>query len=292
MKTIIRFTRSILAVAIITGLFTLMSCPAKAAEQTDEQIVRQVFDANYYASQNADVLKAVGGSDVALMRHYIDHGIYEGRSASASFNATDYKNRNADLVAAYGDDMLKYVRHYVTYGKSEGRDATPAKKVQQSTNTTKSNGASYTCIGTYTTKFNSKAARATNINTAVSRINGFVLQPGQEFSYSNTILPRTPENGYVEAPVFINKEHAMGIGGGICQVSSTLYACMKTIGIPATERHPHSLPVDYLPAGWDATVSGTTLDLKFVNTYSKPLMICADSTSTNNRLTVSLWLQD
>jgi vancomycin resistance protein YoaR len=119
-------------------------------------------------------------------------------------------------------------------------------------------------------------------------MNGVVVQPGAEFSYTNTIPARTVENGYQMATVFVNKEKVKGLGGGICQVSSTLYAAMKTAGLPATERHPHSLPVDYLPEGWDATVSGQSVDLKFVNIYDKPLMIA--SSANGGTLTVSLYL--
>ena len=148
----------------------------------------------------------------------------------------------------------------------------------------------YSLLGTYTTKYNAKIPRATNVALAANRINGVVLNPGDLFSFTTTILPRTPENGYVSAPVIVNKEFVPGIGGGICQVSSTLYACMLTCGVPALERHPHSLPVSYIPAGMDATISGTAVDLKFVNPYNKPLMISASP--DNGSLTVGLWLKN
>ncbi len=148
----------------------------------------------------------------------------------------------------------------------------------------------YALLGTYTTKYNAKIPRATNVALAANRINGVVLNPGDLFSFTTTILPRTPENGYVSAPVIVNKEFVPGIGGGICQVSSTLYACMLTCGVPALERHPHSLPVSYIPAGMDATISGTAVDLKFVNPYNKPLMISASP--DNGSLTVGLWLKN
>ena len=80
-----------------------------------------------------------------------------------------------------------------------------------------------------------------------------------------------------------------GTGGGVCQVSSTLYAAMVYAGLPATERHAHSLPVDYLPAGLDATIAGSYLDLKFTNTFSQPLLIQASA--NGGTLTVTLVLQ-
>ena len=66
-----------------------------------------------------------------------------------------------------------------------------------------------------------------------------------------------------------------GMGGGICQVSSTLYAAMVSAGLPATERHPHSLSVDYIPSGLDATIFGNTLDLRFTNIFPQPIQIRA-----------------
>ncbi len=148
----------------------------------------------------------------------------------------------------------------------------------------------YSLLGTYSTNYNANIPRATNVSVAANRINGYVLRPGDIFSFTTVILPRTTANGYVSAPVIVNKEFVPGLGGGICQVSSTLYACMLTCGVPALERHPHSLPVSYIPAGMDATISGTAVDLKFANPYDRPLMISA--TPDNGRLTVGLWLKN
>jgi len=148
----------------------------------------------------------------------------------------------------------------------------------------------YTLLAAYATSYNDNIPRATNITLAANRINGYVLQPGEVFSFTNTILPRTVSNGYVAGPIFVQKEHSMGIGGGICQVSSTLYACTLTAGIPAVERHEHGLPVTYIPAGMDATIDGTRLDFKFANIYDKPMMISA--TPDFGTLTVGLWLKN
>ena len=287
----------LLAASLCIGMIICTDIEAQAATKTTTQIVGEVFDSSYYAATYPDVVSALGDSESALLEHYISNGIYEGRNASATFNVFSYKNRYEDLRNQFGDDYIRYINHYISYGKAENRNATPAPGSKKSEDKFRVTPApvvvsteGYSLLGSYTTKYNEKQDRATNVRLASERINGIVLQPGQEFSYSNAILPRTRENGYVEATVYINKEHARGIGGGICQVSSTLYACMKTIGLPATERHPHSLPVTYVPAGWDATISGTTLDLRFVNTYDRPLMIT--STANNGAVTVSLYLKD
>ena len=115
-----------------------------------------------------------------------------------------------------------------------------------------------------------------------------VIQPGEEFSFNRTILPRTAANGYVEAPIYVSGKHSTGTGGGICQVSSTMYSAMLNGGIPATERHPHSLPVPYLPEGRDATIAGNYYDLRFVNIYNTPLQISAVADLRTGTVSVTL----
>lgn len=289
-----KIVAALLAVVLV-GLTPALRVEAK--EYSDLEAYQAVFNASYYAKNNPDVVLEYGKDANVLLMHYMQYGIKEGRNASADFNATVYRNRYADLNAKFGDNWVEYCRHYVTIGKAEGRSAKPdaivpaqatmpamAAPVAPAVNT---NG--YQVLGSYTTKYSQKQARATNIALAAAMINGKVVQPGEMFSFTNTVGPRTPERGFVVAPVYVSGTVSSGVGGGICQVSSTLYAAMLTVGLPATERHAHSLPVHYLPAGWDATISGTTLDLKFVNIYQKPLMI---TTATGNgAITVTLWLK-
>jgi len=257
---------------------------AKAASNDELQACAAVFDGAYYAAMYPDVAASVNGSQLALLNHYVYFGIYEGRNASASFNATDYMNRYPDLAAVYGDNMPAYVYHYVNAGKAEGRIATPTVGADISV------PSQYTLLGVYSTDYDATVARATNIAIAAKNVNGTVVAPGKTFSANQAIGQRTTANGFVTAPVFINKEHAMGIGGGVCQVSSTIYAAMKTAGISASERHAHSLPVNYLPTDWDATISWGSLDLKFVNKYSSNIVVYV--TANNGKLTVALYLEN
>lgn len=143
-------------------------------------------------------------------------------------------------------------------------------------------------VGTYTTVYEQNESRAVNVEVGAHRINGVVVQPGGRFSFNDTVLARTVENGYAEGPVFVKGKEVQGIGGGVCQVSSTLYAAMIKAQLPATERHPHSMPVDYVPAEMDATIAGDYLDLKFVNTFERPLQILAQT--QGGTLTVTLVL--
>lgn len=275
---------------------------AKAATGAEKSAYRAVFDAEYYYTAYADVAAAYGKNTEALLSHFIVFGVAEGRSASEEFNPQAYRQRYTDLQQAFGSDMAAYCRHYVTFGKSEGRNGSaqgqtfvtpaapePAAAQPEAQQTETVAPIAKNNIGSCTTAYEDNIPRAENVELAAARINGVTVQPGSSFSFSAAILPRTRANGYVEAPIFISGKHGMGIGGGVCQVSSTLYAAMVSAGLPATERHAHSLPVDYLPAGLDATIAGDYLDLKFTNTFSTPLLIQASA--EGGSLTVTLVLQ-
>lgn len=105
-----------------------------------------------------------------------------------------------------------------------------------------------------------------NMLLASQAINETIIKPGEEFSYNNAILSkRTPEKDYINAPVIVNGKLEDGIGGGICQISSTLYNAALYSGMTITQRRNHSLKVGYLSAGMDATVSWGSIDLCFRN---------------------------
>lgn len=109
------------------------------------------------------------------------------------------------------------------------------------------------------------ADRAHNIGLAVSKLDGVRLEPGQEFSFNRSVGERTAEAGFKEATAFFEGVRDQQLGGGICQVSSTLYSALMHGGFKIVERHPHSRKVPYLPRGMDAAVNWPDLDLKFVN---------------------------
>lgn len=97
--------------------------------------------------------------------------------------------------------------------------------------------------------------------------------PGETFSFNETVGERTVKRGYRAAGVIIDDKIESGIGGGICQVSSTLYNAMLKANITAKERRPHSLPLTYVGKGLDATVDWGNIDFKFKNTLSTPMYI-------------------
>lgn len=137
-------------------------------------------------------------------------------------------------------------------------------------------------IGSYSTSFGtSSQERSNNIRLATKSINGKVLMPGDVFSFNDTVGERTSEKGYEPAPVIIGNKLESGLGGGICQVSTTLYNAVYRAGIDSTEREHHTLPVHYVPQGMDATVDYGNIDYKFKNTYSYPIYIKAYTSGGN-----------
>ncbi len=135
----------------------------------------------------------------------------------------------------------------------------------------------------------SSANRINNVTKAAASINGIVLNPGEEFSYNKTLGQRTKANGYLEAGAYSGGQVVQEVGGGICQVSSTLYYCALVANLEITERTCHYFGVNYLPAGLDATVSWPSPDFKFKNNGKYPVKIAASVDKAKNVVTVQLY---
>ena len=134
-------------------------------------------------------------------------------------------------------------------------------------------------LGFCQTPHNDNEKRNTNLTLACKALNGVVLQPGQTLSYNETLGQRTEAAGYQKAPAYSGTELVDSLGGGICQVSSTLYLCSLYAEMDIVDRVSHGYPANYMPVGLDATVSWGSPDLKISNPYSTPVKIVAESTA-------------
>lgn len=144
-------------------------------------------------------------------------------------------------------------------------------------------------IATFSTKiYNKESERQNNISITCSKLNDVIIKNGSTFSFCNTIGPATSAKGYKEADIFDkdgNKKK--GLGGGNCQVSTTLYnAALSVQGLVVTERHEHSNKVPYIRSGKDAAVAYGSYDLKFKNNTGFDIKIKA--TATSNNVTIAL----
>ncbi|MEN0643393.1 VanW family protein [Alkalicoccobacillus gibsonii] len=132
-------------------------------------------------------------------------------------------------------------------------------------------------VASFRTYFDSSVeGRTKNIQISADAINQYVLGPGDQFSFNKVVGERTKERGYEEALEIVNKEFVLGIGGGICQTSSTLFNAIDAAGLEVVHRYTHSRDVGYVASGRDATVSWGGPDFVFENSLDQPVMIKAE----------------
>lgn len=143
-------------------------------------------------------------------------------------------------------------------------------------------------IGSFTTSYTSSDAdRSANVEIAAKTVNGTILMPGDTFSYNNTLGERTTDKGYRDGAAYIGNKVVMVTGGGICQVSTTLYRAVLNAGIMPTERHNHSMTTTYSGPSEDATVAWGSLDYQFKNPYDFPIYI--QGYTSNKHVTFNIY---
>uniref|UniRef100_A0A7C2IDP5 Vanomycin resistance protein VanB n=1 Tax=Ammonifex degensii TaxID=42838 RepID=A0A7C2IDP5_9THEO len=132
-----------------------------------------------------------------------------------------------------------------------------------------------------------KVNRVYNISVAAGALNGLLVKPGEEVSFNKIVGPRSSEAGYKTAPTIVNNEFVEALGGGVCQVSTTLYNAVLLAGLEVVERHNHSLPVAYVSPGRDATVVYEGPDFRFRNNTGKFLYL--RTLVQGNRLVIKIF---
>ena len=182
-------------------------------------------------------------------------------------------NKNSENMGSVKNN-IDYTRTSITKDSKENVD-NPTNQKNNSNNNNTNNSDNSTEqnnkeseLSSFSTPLKSGVQnRITNIKLTCNKINEKVIKQGETFSFNQIVGPCTAEEGYKKAEIYVNKKIQFALGGGNCQVSTTLYnAALAVPGIDITERHEHNgRPVDYIEDGKDATVSYNTLDLKFVN---------------------------
>lgn len=133
----------------------------------------------------------------------------------------------------------------------------------------------------------SSAERKHNIFLAAKSLNNVFVDVGGEFSFNKTVGARTEKRGYKTAKIIVNGEFTEGVGGGVCQVSTTLYNAVVRAGLKVTEFHAHSLSVSYVLPSTDAMVNSGSADLRFMNCTHNPIII--KTVADGNKLTVKIY---
>lgn len=132
------------------------------------------------------------------------------------------------------------------------------------------------CLGSATTYY-TVGDRGKNVEIGTQKISGHLLYPGEEFSVTEHLVPFTPENGYNLAPEYSGARVVDGYGGGICQVSTTLYNALLDAELEIVERHNHTYSVSYVDASMDAAIAEDVMDLRFKNNYDTPIFISGNA---------------
>jgi len=229
-------------------------------EHKAAELIEKMADMSYYPPESAEVI-VDENEDIIITDSY----------AGLAVN-NEFSLKNADLAQiACGKWLLK-------------TESIPPALSTETAAAWEINGK----ISSYKTVFDSSQwERTKNIKLAASHLQDILLMPGEEFSFNEATGPRTEALGYQQAYIINNNKFELGIGGGVCQVSSTLYNAVLKAGLPVTERFPHSLPVSYVPEGKDAAVSYGIMDFKFLNNLDVPIVI--DSKIVANKLQISLF---
>lgn len=142
-------------------------------------------------------------------------------------------------------------------------------------------------IGSYSTSFaGSASGRVHNIKLSASDFDNLLVMPGEEVSYNGVTGLKTAKNGYREAPVIVRGEYQAGLGGGVCQTSTTLYNALLHADVLITERSPHSIAPYYIARGRDGAVADGYLDLKFKNNHDFPIILKTQVIGTSVEFTV------
>ena len=175
--------------------------------------------------------------------------------------------------------LLKNVREgaspvYIPWYKSDAQITAPMLEEKLFTSV----------IGSFSTYYGGTYNRNKNVERAAGLMNNAVIPPGEVFSFNDRVGPRTVANGFFTAPEYANGETVMGIGGGTCQVSTTLYGAILYADMDIVDRTEHMFPVSYAPLGQDATVYYGSLDFKFKNSSEYPIRIITKTGS--GKLTV------
>lgn len=144
-------------------------------------------------------------------------------------------------------------------------------------------------LGEFATLFEDwDPARINNITRAAAMIDGTLVRPGEVFSYNRCVSPVDLRGGYQKAPVIIDDLMVEDYGGGVCQVSTTLYGAVLYSGLEIVERHSHSIAVKYVTPGLDATVAEGFMDLRFRNNHSRPVYISASVQPEEGQVRIAL----
>ena len=226
-----------------------------------------IFDITYTADKEK-VKHFLETHTAEMNQEAVNYGLVR---ENGGFRITDGQNGVAVDVDKSADEIVSYIED--TWTQTDASLELAASVVEPE-GTQEQLARVKDVLGTFTTDFGtSSAGRAQNVRNGASKINGTVLYPGEQFSVYEAVNPFTAENGYELAGSYENGTTVQTYGGGICQVSTTLYNAVIRAELAINERFCHSMIVSYVQPSMDAAIAGTYKDLKFTNNYDFPVYI-------------------
>ena len=222
-----------------------------------------------FAADRDTVKEYLKNNTEALNQEAVNYGL---KRENGVFTMTDGQNGIAVDIDKSADKIVEYVAS--EWDRSAETMLALEAEVVEPEGTREQLSRVKDVLGTFTTDFSSSSAgRAQNVRNGASKINGKVLYPGEQFSVYEAVNPFSAENGYELAGSYENGTTVQTYGGGICQVSSTLYNAVIRAEMQIDERFCHSMIVSYVQPSMDAAIAGTYKDLKFTNQYDFPIYI-------------------
>ena len=239
-----------------------------------------VYDITYTADKDK-VTQFLETNTADMNQDAINYGL---KRENGAFSIIDGQNGVAVDVDTSAQEIVSYIED--TWNQNDATIELAASVVEPE-GTKEQLERVKDVLGTYTTDFGtSSAGRVQNVRNGASKINGHVLYPGEQFSVYEAVNPFTAENGYELAGSYENGTTVQTYGGGICQVSTTLYNAVIRAELAIDERFCHSMIVSYVKPSMDAAIAGTYKDLKFTNNYDFPIYIEGYTTGMQITFTV------
>lgn len=201
---------------------------------------------------------------------------YDSEATEGTIGRDDYGNLTVtggeDGIVVDKDASVNAIMDYLESGSSENEIQLSAKIDKPQVTADELNQIT-DVLGTATTYYGSTYGRNTNVEVGAEKLNGILLMPGEEFSVTDAVVPFNAENGYELAPSYESGQVVDSYGGGICQVSTTLYNALLQAELQILERHNHTMIVTYVEPSMDAAIAEGLMDLRFANDTDYPIYI-------------------
>lgn len=252
-----------------TEIQTTMQTPFRQRANTAADLRTSGVNLTTSVSYDHEAVKTI----VADIAAYVTRDPIDAQIQSFDYNTRTFTFTESQPGVTLDQDVL-YQRITAALDKWEkGATVTADPIITQPSVTTEQMKESFTLIAAYTTQTTKDSNRNTNISLACQAINGTALMPGETFSFNKTTGQRTTDKGYKSAGAIAAGQSIEEVGGGICQVSSTLFNAVARANLEIVSRSPHAWPSSYVNIGEDATVNWPNLDFQFKNNTSSPVFI-------------------